>query len=384
MNDSLNKFLSHKLEILLKADLKRELNLPKITNKQIINFCSNDYLGLSKEKSLIEAAYQSALEFGIGAGASRLISGNTKLHSDLEIEIANFKGTENALLFNSGYDANISTIAALMSKPDIIYSDELNHSSILSGIKLSGANCLNYNHLCLKSLEEKIKSTRFQYRNALIISESIFSMDGDMADLKALISVAEKYNCWLMIDEAHSTGLFGENGAGLIKSLKLENRIPIQMGTCSKAFGCQGAYIAGNNLLIEFLIQRAKTFIYSTALSPAICGALKQSLKLISTEKWRREKLFENADKIKTICKNLDYKIISQDSQIICLEMPNNKIALKAAEFLLKQGILIQAIRPPTVKKARLRITASTIYTKAQINHLVSNLTDLQMALSGW
>lgn len=381
MSNSLNDFLNHKLEVLEKADLKRELQYYEIKNKKIIDFCSNDYLGLSQEKSLIEAAHQSALEFGIGAGASRLISGNTRLHEELEFQIASFKGTQKALIFNSGYDANIGTIAALMSKPDIIYSDEFNHSSILSGIKLSGADYYNYEHLCLKSAQEKIQSTRSQYRNALLISESIFSMDGDMADLKGLINLAEKYNCWLMIDEAHSTGLFAENGAGLIKSLGLENCVPIQMGTCSKAFGCQGAYIAGNKLLIDFLIQRAKTFIYSTALSPAICGALLQSLKLIQTQSWRREKLFKNADKIKELCKKLDYEIISENSQIICLKMTDNKTALKAAEFLLNCGIFIQAIRPPTVKKARLRITSSAIYENDQINQLANGLADLRKVL---
>lgn len=381
MSNSLNDFLNHKLEVLEKADLKRELKYYEIKNKKIIDFCSNDYLGLSREKSLIEASHQSALEFGIGAGASRLISGNTRLHEELEFQIASFKGTQKALIFNSGYDANIGAIAALMSKPDIIYSDELNHSSILSGIKLSGADFYNYEHLCLKSAEEKIQSTRSKYRNALLISESIFSMDGDMANLKGLINLAEKYNCWLMIDEAHSTGLFAENGAGLIKNLGLENHIPIQMGTCSKAFGCQGAYIAGNKLLIDFLIQRAKTFIYSTALSPAICGALLQSLKLIQAQSWRREKLFENADKIKEVCKKLDYEIISENSQIICLKMADNKTAVKAAEFLLNSGIFIQAIRPPTVKKARLRITSSAIYENDQINQLASGLADLRKVL---
>lgn len=378
----LEHFLESKLESLDKAHRLRTLTVHKpidaviraVDGKEIIQFSSNDYLGLAFDERIIEACCKAAREYGIGSTGSRLITGTTDLHIELEQAIADFKGTEAALFFNSGYSANVGAISSLLSKADVIYSDALNHSSILSGAKLSGAQIVEYEHLLIEDAKNKIRATRNDHRHALIISESVFSMDGDVADLKALAELAEDLDCWLMIDEAHSAGIYNEDGGGLVKQLGLNDKVHIQMGTCSKAIGLQGAYIAGSRQLIDFLTQRARTFIYSTASSPVIAASIIESLKIIKKENWRRDKLFENAHSIRRICKEMGFSVIPGNSQIICLEAPSNEIALSWSQKLFERNLWVQAIRPPTVRTPRLRISCCALHEEKHLNELFEAL----------
>jgi 8-amino-7-oxononanoate synthase len=383
----LETFLESKLQTITKAGRYRELltqtsvdGVKRVTNdnKEITQFSSNDYLGLSKDARLIEAGYKASKIYGVGSTGSRLITGTSPLHKLLEDELASFKGVEKALFFSTGYAANLGAISSLVGPQDIVFSDELNHSSILSGIKLSGAKLVEFAHLDLQDLQTNLLAYRSQSRNALLVSDSIFSMDGDIANLNKLASLAEKFDCWLMIDEAHSTGVYGQAGKGLVHEVGLQSKNLIQMGTCSKAFGVEGGYIAGSKRLIDFLINRAKTFIYSTAPSPMIAGALMESLKIVSSEDWRREKLFANAQRIKSFCKKEGFKLISEDSHIICLEAPNNETALNWSKQLFAEGFWVQAIRAPTVKTPRLRITTSSLHESKHLNKLFEALKLLQ------
>jgi 8-amino-7-oxononanoate synthase len=296
------------------------------------------------------------------------------LHIQFEEKLAEFKSTEKALFFSSGYAANVGTISALVGKQDLILSDELNHSSILSGAKLSGAELIEYEHLSIDSLEQKLIEYRKDYKNALICTESVFSMDGDIADLKSIVEIAEKHDAWLLVDEAHSTGVFGGEGRGLVYKLGLTDKVHVQMGTCSKALGVEGGYIAGSTELIDFLIQRAKTFVYSTAPSIPAIAALMESLKICQAENWRREKLFKNVQLIRAFCSAQGLELIEGQSQIICLKMPSNEIALKWSGKLMELGVWVQAIRPPTVKTPRLRISVSALHDESNLKQLFEAL----------
>ena len=383
-------FLSNKLKSIEKANWKRNLIIQKpidsirrivhlgegfdSVDKEVIQFSSNDYLGLSQDPRLIEAALEACKEYGFGATGSRLITGTSALHIQFEEKLAEFKSTEKALFFSSGYAANVGTISALVGKQDLILSDELNHSSILSGAKLSGAELIEYEHLSIDSLEQKLIEYRKDYKNALICTESVFSMDGDIADLKSIVEIAEKYDAWLLVDEAHSTGVFGGEGRGLVYKLGLTDKVHIQMGTCSKALGVEGGYIAGPTELIDFLSQRAKTFVYSTAPSIPVIAALMESLKICQAENWRREKLFKNVQLIRAFCSVQGLELIEGQSQIICLKMPSNEIALKWSEKLMELGVWVQAIRPPTVKTPRLRISVSALHDESHLKKLFEAL----------
>jgi 8-amino-7-oxononanoate synthase len=382
----LEKFLSNKLDSIKKAQWTRSLREQKplsssqreIDGKKIIQFSGNDYLGLSQDPRIVKAAHEAAQAYGLGSTGSRLITGTTPLHTKLEAELSKFKGTDKALFFGSGYAANLGTISALVSPRDVIYCDEFNHSSLLTGAKLSGAEVIEYKHLSLKDLISKVQTTRRNYRNALLVTDSVFSMDGDIAPLKMLSEISKKHDCWLMIDEAHSAGVFGDEGRGLVHKLGLQTDSLIQMGTCSKAFGLEGGYIAGSEKLIKYLIQRAKTFVYSTATSPAIIGGLIKSLEIIQTENWRREQLWSNANKIRHFCLKHDFKIIPGKSQIICIELETNQQALEWSEKLMNAGVWVQAIRPPTVPTARLRITPSALHNLQDLELLFNALMSLK------
>lgn len=370
-------FLKQKLEIIRKANWMRSFkvskplkaNHVKANEKTLIQFCSNDYLGLSKDKRLAKAGYKASLKFGSGSTGSRLISGTTALHIELESKLAKLKKQKASLLFSSGYAANIGCLTSLMGSGDIIYSDKYNHSSLILASKASKAKFQEYNHLDYASLNRLIKTERSKYRNALIVSDFIFSMDGDIADANILAEIAQTNNCWLMLDEAHSTGLLEVN-------CDFDNLI--QMGTCSKALGLEGGFIAGSQELIDYLIQRAKTFIYSTAPSPFIIGALLESLKIIQAEPWRQKALWSNAKAIKQFCKEKGFKLISDQSQIICLQAESNEQVLAWSEFLWKQNIWVSAIRPPTVPQPRLRLTPNALHTDTDLNKLFRALQSLK------
>jgi 8-amino-7-oxononanoate synthase len=380
----IDEFLENKLAVLQKTHWMRnlEVNYPENSNIRVINekkylqFCSNDYLGLSHNEEVIQASINAGRDYGFGSTGSRLISGNTPLHIDLENKLATFLCRESSLVLSSGYAANIAAISSLMGPQDVIFSDELNHSSILSGIKLSGATQINFSHLSLGSLERYLKGEREKYRNSLIISESLFSMDGDIPYIKGLVDLKEKYDSWLMIDEAHSIGVFGPQGRGLLHQSNLNEMVEILSGTFSKSFGGQGGFIAGSKKLIDFIAQRGRSFFYSTGLSPMIVGGLLKSLEIIQLEEWRRQNLFSNIELFKDLAQQNSLPLIPSDSQVQAVLIPNLETLLHKSESLRSVGFWVHPIRKPTAPTPRFRVSLNALHTSQQINELVNHLSD--------
>ncbi|MEM6754987.1 MAG: 8-amino-7-oxononanoate synthase, partial [Cyanobacteria bacterium P01_C01_bin.38] len=277
-----------------------------LQGREVINFASNDYLGLAGDERLIQAATTAIQYYGTGSTGSRLLSGHRELHGELEKAIALLKKTEDALVFSSGYLANLGAISACVGKRDVVLSDEYNHSSLKNGAILSGADILEYSHCDIAALKDKLQEIRQNYRRCLIITDSVFSMDGDLCFLPSLLDIAEEFNCMLLVDEAHATGVLGETGAGCVEHFNCTNRQLIQVGTLSKALGSLGGYVAGSKNLIDFLRNRAPTWIYTTALSPSDTAAALEGINIVKKEPQRRSKLWENINYLKDLMqKNL-------------------------------------------------------------------------------
>ncbi|MFB2980029.1 8-amino-7-oxononanoate synthase [Microseira sp. BLCC-F43] len=340
-----------------------------LEGQEIINFASNDYLGLAGDERLIQAAIAATSTFGTGSTGSRLLSGHRRIHGELERAIASLKQTEDALAFSSGYLANLGAIAALVGKRDLILSDRYNHSSLKNGAILSGATVVEYAHGDVQDLNVLLEKERELYRRCLIITDSVFSMDGDLCPLPALLDLAEQFNSMLLVDEAHATGVLGANGAGCVEHFGCTGRQLIQIGTLSKALGSLGGYIAGSSTLIDFLRNRAPSWIYTTALSPADTAAALEAIKIIQQEPQRRTQLWRNVDYLKQlIMQELpDLKLLPSESAILCLQLNDAASALKIGNQLKKEGIFAPAIRPPTVPTSRIRISVMATH---EINHL--------------
>lgn len=364
-----------KLEDLKAQGLYRTRRI--IDNKNIINFCSNDYLGLSQHESVIAAFKNAADIYGVGSGSAHLICGHTQAHHALEEELAEFTRRERALLFSTGYMANVGTINALVENGDSIFEDKLNHASLLDGGLSSGANFKRYPHADLAQLEKLLQKTDSR---KWIVTDGVFSMDGDVAPLHDLANLAQKQNALLMVDDAHGFGVLGKTGGGLIEALNLtQNEVPILMGTLGKAFGTFGAFVAGSETLIESLIQFARTYIYTTALPPAVAQATRESLKIVISETWRREKLRTLISEFKTGAAQLNLPLMPSDSPIQPLLIGDSFRATRMSEQLLNAGFLVSAIRPPTVpkNKARLRITFSALHEFEDVARLLETLHKL-------
>lgn len=361
-----------KLENLKAQGLYRTRKI--IENKNIINFCSNDYLGLSQNETVIAAFKNAADIYGVGSGSAHLICGHSKPHHALEEELAEFTKRERALLFSTGYMANVGTINALVESSDFVFEDKLNHASLLDGGLSSGANFKRYPHADLLQLEKFLKKTNGK---KLIVTDGVFSMDGDVAPLRDLANLAQQQNAQLMVDDAHGFGVLGKTGGGLVEELNLTTSdVPILMGTLGKAFGTFGAFIVGSETLIETLIQFARTYIYTTALPPAVAEATRVSLQIIVTESWRREKLRALIAHFKTGAAQLNLPLMPSDSPIQPLLVGDSFQALTLSQQLLEAGFLVSAIRPPTVpkNKARLRITFSTLHEFEDVTRLLETL----------
>jgi 8-amino-7-oxononanoate synthase len=335
----------------------------RVAGQVLLNLSSNDYLGLAQDPRLIAGAQTAAARWGVGAGASRLVVGHLALHGEVETELAAFKGTEAAVIFSTGYMANVGTIAALMGPGDIIYSDRLNHASIMDGIKLSGAALQRFPHRDLNRLEKSLQQAAPGKRR-LIISDSVFSVDGDLAPLRELVELKERYGAWLMIDEAHATGVLGPGGAGLAQALDLTARVDIHMGTFSKALGSLGGYVAGERRLIDYLHNRARSFIYSTALPPPVLGAIQAALRIVRQEPERRQNLLKNAAVFRQGLQTAGFDILGSETQIIPALVGKNEATLKFAAALRERGLMAVALRPPTVPpgKARVRFSLSAAH----------------------
>lgn len=344
------------------------------TNAQKILFSSNNYLNLASHPEINKAAADAIAQFGLGAGASRLISGTMTPHRRLENAFAKFFNTESALYMSSGWVANEALLATIPQKGDLILIDKLDHASIIDAARASDAHFRTYRRNETAKLEKHLADTR--YNTKFIVTESIFSMDGDTADLAVLVELKNRHNAVLILDEAHSVGCLGPNGAGLAEQLDLLNEIDIIVAPLGKAFAAQGAIIAAEQTVIDYLINKARAFIYTTAPAPAICAAAEKALEIVQTQPQRRVKLAENAEYLRTSLKDAGFDIANTTTHIIPLLIGTSQDALDIAARLYERGFFVPAIRPPTVPKgsARLRISLQCDHTKMQMDGLVDAL----------
>lgn len=345
-----------------------------INGKKYLDMSSSNYLGLRDSEELKQAAIEAIEKYGIGSGASRLVCGTADVFEKLEKKLSELKNQEKAIFFNSGYDANIGIISSLVDKNDVIFCDKLNHASIYDGIKLSGANLIRYKHNDIVDLEKKLGKFRNQFKKALIVTDTVFSMDGDKAKLKEIVNLKKKYDVLLMIDEAHAGGVLGENGAGLAEEQGVLEDVDINMGTFSKAYGGQGGYAAGSKELVEFIINKGRSLIYTTALPPMIAAANLKAVEISEIEKERKQKL----DNIKTyllekLC-DLGYNVGDTETQIIPIIFETNKEVLELSKKLFERGIFVAAIRRPTVVKPRLRISLGAHLCYSDIDEFLEAL----------
>ena len=346
----------------------------KRNNQEFIMMASNNYLGLTHDLRVQQAAKYAVEQYGTGSGGARLTSGTFPLFNELELGIADFKHTEQALVFNTGYMANVGTITALMNKNSIIISDELNHASIIDGCRLSGARIERYNHKDIEHAEHILKNYKSSHK--MIITDGVFSMDGDIAPLDKLYELGKEYNALLMVDDAHSTGVLG-NGRGTAHHFGLTD-VDVQLGTLSKALGSVGGYVAGRKELIEYLVNYSRSFIFSTAVSPADIGAALEALTIVKNEPLVVEQLNENtaymANKLQSMGIECD-----DETPIFPIIVGDNERALSLAYELELRGIIITAIRPPTVPvgESRLRMTVTAAHSQEQLDYVANTLRDL-------
>lgn len=348
-----------------------------VDGKKYTAFCSNDYLGLANHPDIISAFQNAAQTFGVGSGASHLVAGHSSHHHALEEELAAFTGRSRALLFSTGYMANLGAITALIGKDDAIFEDRLNHASLLDAGLLSGARFQRYLHNNLNNLQTRLEKTTAQRK--LIVVDGVFSMDGDCAPLPELAALAQKNNAWLMVDDAHGFGSLGTHGGGSAEHFGLtQTELPILMGTLGKAFGTFGAFIAGSEPLIETLIQFARPYIYTTAMPPALAAATRVSLRLLQSESWRREHLQKLIAHFRVGAEQLGLPLTNSTTPIQPIIIGDEVKTLALAEALAQRGFLIIPIRPPTVAagSSRLRITFTAEHTFAQVNDLLNALAD--------
>ena len=313
-----------------------------IDDRVLLNFASNDYLGLAGDERVIGAAMAATQQYGTGATGSRLTSGHRQLHRDLERAVARLKGTEAALVFSSGYLANLGTIAALVGKKDAIVSDRSNHSSLKNGALLSGARAIEYQHCDVDDLRQQLQLHRAHYRRCLIVTDSVFSMDGDICPLPAILELASEYGAMLLVDEAHATGIFGQNGAGVVEHFNCGGQPLIEMGTLSKALGSLGGYVAGSYSLIQLLQNRCASWIYTTGLSPADTAAATMAIEILTTTPQLRHQLWGNVAYFRHLLAQQlpDLQLIPSASPIICIELPDPQTAIAISHRLRQLGHL--------------------------------------------
>lgn len=356
----------------------------QVDGKTFTGFSSNDYLGLANHPKVIEAMQAAASQYGVGSGASHLVNGHSAEHHALEEELAAFTGRPRALLFSTGYMANIGTVNALVGKGDAVFEDKLNHASLLDAGLLSGARFQRFLHNDVKSLEQRVQAS--DANRKLIVVDGVFSMDGDVARLPEMVDIAERHNAWLMIDDAHGFGCLGKTGGGCAEQFGLSvDQLPIVMGTLGKAFGTFGAFVAGSEVLIETLIQEARSYIYTTAMPPAVAAATRASLKLLQEEHWRRENLVQRIKQFRAGAEHLGLALMPSPTPIQPVVLGDEARTMAVAAHLEQKGFLVGAIRPPTVPRgsARLRITFSADHSEQQVEDLLSVLDDAVQANRG-
>lgn len=349
---------------------------PEITvgGKRYILLASNSYLGLSLDPAVVDAARRALEKYGTGSGGSRLVSGSTDLHRELEERIASFKSTESAIIFSSGYLANIGTISSLVGEGDAVYSDELNHASIIDGCRLSRADIRVYRHLDYGHLESLLSRDSAGKGKRLIVTDTVFSMDGDLASLPALVGLSERFGCMLMVDEAHAAGVLGERGSGATEHFGVEEHVPIVMGTLSKAIGSLGGYIAGSRELIDFIRNRVRSYIFDTSLPAASLAASIAAIDIIEKEPSRREHLWKLIKIFKSGIGDMGLTVLPSDSAIVPVLVGEAEPALEFAAALRDCGIYTPAVRPPSVPegKCRIRATLMAAHTEEHVGLALS------------
>ena len=339
-----------------------------LNGHDVLLFSSNNYLGLANHPALKRAATQAIERFGCGSGASRLISGSMAVHHELEARLAALKKTEAALVFPTGYHANVGVLSALMGPGDTILSDSLNHASIIDGCRLSRAEVRVYPHGDTNALDALLAACPPSGQR-LIVTDTVFSMDGDLAPLAELEELAQRYDAWLMVDEAHATGVFGPHGGGLVEEAGLVDHVDIHMGTLGKALGGIGAYVAGSRALIDWLVNRARSFIYTTGMPPASAASALAALDLVEREPERRQRLWDNTRFLSDGLRGLGYRLGESRSQILPIIVGDARQTMSLAEGVLRRGVFAHGIRPPTVPEgtSRIRVTPMATHTRAQL-----------------
>jgi len=343
--------------------------------RKLLNFASNNYLGLAGDERLIIASIRASQKYGAGSTASRLMVGNYSLYEQAEIELAKWKETEAALVFNSGYTANVGIISALVGRNDLVFSDKWNHASIIDGIILSRAKIIRYQHNDLDHLESLLQKAPI-HKKKWIITDSVFSMDGDVAPLKGLVELKEKYDAILMVDEAHSSGVYGEGGKGLIHQLGIEQQVDVQMGTFSKALGSFGAYVTGKQWMIDYFVNKMRSFIFTTALPPAVLGSILAAIPIVQQETMRRKQLHENSRYFRKRLDELGFDIGTSVTQIVPVVIGSNALTVRFSQRLEERGIAAVAIRPPTVPEgtARIRFSITAMFTKDELDYTIEQV----------
>jgi len=361
--------LADRLDELRERGLHRRLRMisgpqgPRVLldGRPVLLLCSNNYLGLADHPLVREAAAEAAMRWGAGAGASRLISGNMKLHRRLEERLAAFKDQEAALLFGSGYLANIGAIAALARNGEVVFSDQLNHASIIDGCRLSRAETFAYRHADLDHLEWGLRKA--EGRGSLIVSDGVFSMDGDVAPIEGLVRLAHRYDCRLMIDEAHATGAIGPGGRGSVAAAGLSDQVDVVVGTLGKALGSYGAYVCGSRVLVDYLINVARPFIFSTAPPPPSVAAADAALEVLISNPHRVERLGANAKMMREALLAEGLPLAPSETQIVPVMVGDPEVTVQLSELALERGVFAQGIRPPTVPEGTSRLRLATMAT---------------------
>ena len=345
----------------------------QLNGQNVLLFCSNNYLGLADHPELIAAARRATKEYGCSASASRLISGSLELHRQLEESLAHWMGTESALVFNSGYQANVGLISALAKEGDVIFSDRLNHASLIDGCRLARAEARVYRHADAKHLRTLLAQSNAKGKH-IILTESIFSVDGDRAPLTDIASVAREFDAILIVDEAHGIGVLGAKGIGLVGELGIEEQVDIRMGTLGKALGSFGAFVAARREVTDYLINRARSFIYSTALPPATLAASLAAVELVQKEPERRHSLWKNVKVLSEGLKKQGWNLVTEGSHIMPVLVGEASETMAVTEELLACGVFVQGLRPPTVPEGscRLRLTPMATHTAGDLREALA------------
>ena len=341
-----------------------------VDGKRVLNFCSNNYLGLANDARLKQAAQNAIEKFGVGPAAVRSIAGTLSLHVELEKRLAQFKGAEATITFQSGFNSNGAVLPALVAKEDVIFSDELNHASIIDGARLSGAKIIRYAHNDAEALEDAITKNAGTYRRALIVTDGVFSMDGDIAPLPRIVEVAERHDLMLMVDDAHGEGVLGRGGRGIVDHFGMHGRVDVEVGTMSKAFGVVGGYIAGKKEIVEWLRQRGRPFLFSSAVPAADIAACLAAVDILEESTERVDRLWENARYFKTELTRLGFDTGASETPITPVMLGEAKLAQDFSRALFEHDVFAMAIKYPTVPqgKARIRVMLSAAHARADLD----------------